>query len=99
MGGTNDRRGFLKTAAGAGAALGMANLGFLSELPPVSAAEAKLDPKKARYGDDIEPLARLLEDTSRDRVLEEVGARVKKGLAYKELLAAILLAGVRDIQP
>ena len=52
-----------------------------------------------RYGDDIEPLVRLLEDTPRERVLEEVAARIKKGLAYNQLLAAILLAGVRDVQP
>jgi TAT (twin-arginine translocation) pathway signal sequence len=99
MGANHHRRDFLKTAAGTGAALGLANLDFLSQLQPVSAAEAKLDPNKVRYSDDIEPLVRLLEDTPRERVLEEVGARVKKGLAYKQLLAAILLAGVRDIQP
>ena len=99
MSANHHRRKFLKTAAGTGAALGLSNLGFLSRLAPVSAAEAKLDPKKVRYGDDIEPLVRLLEDTPRQRVLEEVADRIKKGLAYKQLLAAILLAGVRDIQP
>ncbi len=85
MGANHHRRDFLKTAAGTGAALGLANLDFLTHLQPVSAAEAKLDPNKVRYGDDIEPLVRLLEDTPRERVLEEVGARVKKGLAYKQL--------------
>jgi hypothetical protein len=99
MGANHHRREFLKTAAGTGAVLGLSNLGFLSQLGPVSAAEAKLDPNKVRYGDDIEPLVRLLEDTPRERVLEEVAARIKKGLAYQHLLAAILLAGVRDIQP
>jgi len=41
------------------------------------------------------PLVRLLEDTPRARVLEEVGARLRRGLSYRELLAALLLAGVR----
>jgi hypothetical protein len=81
MGGNQDRRGFIRTAAETGAVLGLANLGFLSQLRPVSAEEAKLDPKKVRYGDDIEPLVRLLEDTPRERMLEEVAARIKKGLA------------------
>jgi hypothetical protein len=99
MGANHHRRDFLKTAAETGATLGLANFGFMSQLRPVSAAEAKLDPNKVRYSDDIEPLVRLLEETPRERVLEEVAARVKKGLAYKQLLAAILLAGVRDIQP
>lgn len=96
---TDNRRRFLKSAAETGAVLGLANLGFLSNLRPVSAAEAKIDPKKVRYSEDIEPLVRLLEDTPRERVLEEVAARIKKGVAYKEVVAAILLAGVRDIQP
>jgi hypothetical protein len=94
-----NRRGFIKAAAETGAVLGLANFGFLSNLLPVSAAEAKIDSKKVRYGDDIEPLVRLLEDTPRERVLEEVAARIKKGLTYREIVAAILLAGVRDIQP
>src|SRR5262249_39320556 len=32
-------------------------------------------------------------------LLEEVAARIKRGLSYRELLAALLLAGVRNIQP
>jgi hypothetical protein len=96
---TDNRRGFLKTAAETGTVLGLANLGFLADLEPVSAAEAKIDPKKVRYSDDIEPLVRLLEDTPRERVLEEVAVRIKKGVTYKEVVAAVLLAGVRDIQP
>src|SRR6185436_19679176 len=52
-----------------------------------------------RLHPDIEPLVRLLEDTSRERVLEEVATRLKRGLSYRELLAALLLAGVRNIQP
>src|SRR5262249_13821145 len=42
---------------------------------------------------------RLLEETPRDRLLEEVGARVRRGLTYREVLGALLLAGVRNIQP
>src|SRR6185295_18569498 len=93
------RRSFLKCAAGAGALAGLGDLGFLAQLRPVSAAEAKLDPGAVRFHPDIEPLVRLLEDTPRERVLEEVAARLKRGLAYRELLAALLLAGVRNIQP
>ena len=95
----NHRRQFLKTTATAGGIAGLSNLGFLSRLAPVSADEAKLDPKKVRYSDEMEPLVRLLEETPRERVLEEVADRIKKGLPYKQLLAALLLAGVRDIQP
>src|SRR6185436_18682970 len=93
------RRNFLKTAATTGALLGVGDLSFLSRLQPVSAAEAKLDPKIVRFSPEIEPLVRLLEDTPREKLLEEVGARVRRGLTYRELLAALQLAGVRNIQP
>src|SRR3989449_5478353 len=47
----------------------------------------------------MEPLVRFLEDTPRERLLEEVAARIKRGLSYRDLLAVLLLAGVRNIQP
>jgi hypothetical protein len=94
-----DRRRFLQTSAAGGALVGLGDLGFLSRLRPVSADEAKLDPKVVRLQPEIEPLVRLLEDTPRERLLEEVAGRIHKGLSYQEVLAALLLAGVRNIQP
>jgi hypothetical protein len=47
----------------------------------------------------MEPLVCLLEDTPRERLLEVVGDRVRRGLNYQQILAAVLLAGVRNIQP
>ncbi|MES2568539.1 MAG: hypothetical protein V4710_00620 [Verrucomicrobiota bacterium] len=91
------RRSFLKATAGAGALTALGNL--LSRLPAVSAEEATLDPQTVRFETDLEALIRLLEETPRERVLEEVATRIRKGLSYKNLLAALLLAGVRDIQP
>jgi len=93
------RRSFLKQSVGAGVLASLGDLGFLQQLRPVSAAEAKLEPRMVRLHPEIEPLVRMLEDTPRDRVLEEVAARLHRGLTYRELLAALLLAGVRNIQP
>ena len=93
------RRQFLKTAIVAGATAGLGDFSFLRCLPPVAAEEAKLDSKMVRFQPDIEPLVRFLEETSRERLLEEVAARIHHGLTYRELLAALLLAGVRNIQP
>jgi hypothetical protein len=89
----SDRRAFLQTSAALG------GLAFLDALPAVKADDAKFDPKLVRLDSGVEPLVRLLEDTPRGKLLEEVGGRVKKGLAYQELLAALLLAGVRNIKP
>ncbi len=89
-----DRRTFLSaSAAGAG------SLAFLNQLPIVSADEAKPDPQVVRLDSGIEPLVRLIEETPRDKLLEEFGSRIKKGLAYRDVLTALFLAGVRNIQP
>jgi hypothetical protein len=79
--------------------MGFGELSFLSRLPRISAAEAQLDPKVVRFHPNIEPLVRFLEDAPREKLLEEVGVRIRRGLTYRELLAALLLAGVRNIQP
>jgi hypothetical protein len=93
------RRDFLKTTATTGAWLGLGDLSFLSRLPGVTRADAQVNPKAVRFHPEIEPLVRMLEETPRERLLEEVAQRIKRGLQYRELLAALLLAGVRNIQP
>src|SRR5437868_3297754 len=94
-----NRRHFLRTGAATGALCGLGVGSLLSELRPVCAEEAQLDPDVVRFNPEIEPLVRFLEDTPRERLLEETGARIKRGLSYGELVAALLLAGVRNIQP
>ena len=94
-----DRRRFLQASAASGALASLGDLSFLSQLRPVSADEASLDPKVVRLQPEIEPLVRLLEETPRDRVLETVAGRIQRGLSYREVLAALLLAGVRNVQP
>jgi len=77
----------------------MGDLGFLKRLQPVSAAEAKSSGDIVRLQPEIEPLVRLLEETPRQRLLEEVAGRIRQGTSYREVLAALLLAGVRNVQP
>jgi hypothetical protein len=94
-----DRRRFLQIAAGSGLALG-ADWNFLTALPCVGAAEAKLGRGLVPLGDEVEPLVRLIEDTPRNRLLEEVASRIRAGSAsYRQVLAALFLAGVRNVQP
>lgn len=89
------RRQFTRNTVLAGAGLGLHEPGFR----PVSAAEAKLAPAQVRFDPSIEPLVRLLEEKPRGEVIEEFAHRVRHGLSYREVLAALLLAGVRNIQP
>src|SRR5262245_27932197 len=92
------RRRFMATTAG-GALVGLGDFSFLERLAPVSAAEARLDPKIVQLTPDIEPLVRLIEDTARESLLEAVGQKIRAGTSYREVLAALLLAGVRNVQP
>ncbi len=86
-------------AAGTSTLAALGDFGFLTQLRPVSAAEAKLPPRLVQLHPEIVPLVRLLEETPRERLLEEVATRLKHGLSYREVLTALLLAGVRNIQP
>lgn len=88
------RRQFLAATAG-----GLGLSGVLQGLGPLAASEIQLDRGIARFADDIEPLVRFLEETPRDTVIEETAKKVQQGLPYRRLLAALLLAGVRNVQP
>jgi hypothetical protein len=99
----SSRRTFLRAAAATaagGAVVGWGGAPWLGLLRPVSASEAKLDPSLVRLDDSIEPMVRLIEQTPRERLLEEVASRIRGGTAsYREVLAGLLLAGVRNVPP
>ena len=92
-----DRRRFLRASATGGALLGLGDMGFLSRLGPVSADDATLDPKVVRLQPEIEPLVRLLEETPRARLLEEVAARVRRARLTATCSQRLMLAGVRNV--
>src|SRR5262245_9582460 len=94
-----NRRQILGTAAGAGLLAAVGDLAFLRDLPPVDADEARVPSELVRLRPDIEPLVRLLEDTPRERLLEVVAGEIRGGFNYQRLLAALMLAGVRSVQP
>jgi hypothetical protein len=93
------RRTFLHQGLGTAAIAGLGDLSFLGGLAPVSAEETKLPANQVRMRPEIEPVVKLIEETPRDKLLEEVAARIKAGLSYQELLAGLLLAGVKNIEP
>jgi hypothetical protein len=88
------RRSFLSSTA---AGLGLA--GLLRSLGPLRAEELAVVPGVARFSEEIEPLVRFLEETPRDQIIEATARKIKAGLSYRQLLAALLLAGVRNVQP
>lgn len=93
------RRRFLKNAVAGSAVVTMPQW-LPRGLFPVARAETQLGADQVRFSADIEPTVRLLEETPRDQLLEEVGARIKRGkLSYRQLVAALMLAGIRNVQP
>jgi hypothetical protein len=93
------RRRFLQTAAASASVAGLGELAFLSGLPPVSAADVQAVKARAAVQADIEPLVRLIEDTPREKLLKSVVDQIRAGTSYQDLLASVLLAGVRGIKP
>jgi hypothetical protein len=93
------RRRFVQGAAAGGLLAGLGDFGFMSKIGPVSAAESKLRSGMVKFQPEIEPLVRLLEETPRAALLEEIGSRIRRGLSYREVLTALLLAGIRNVQP
>jgi hypothetical protein len=83
----------------AGTLLGFTELTPLARLRPVSAAETELAVDTVRFSADIEPLVRLLEETPRERVVEVFAEKIQAGTSYQQVLTALLLAGVRNVQP
>lgn len=90
-----DRRTFLQTAAAGAVAAPLSGL----PLPHVSAADAAVADGLVRFDGPVESLVRLIEETPRDKLLEQVATRIRQGTPYRGVLAALLLAGIRNVQP
>ena len=93
------RRRFLTGMAAGTAAAGVSEIAFLSQLHAVQAAEAKVSPDTVQFLPEIEPTVRLIEETPRAKLMEVVAHRIRGGMSYRELLAGLLLAGVRNVEP
>jgi hypothetical protein len=95
----SNRRRFLKTVAAGGSLLGLGNTVGLLRLGLASAAEVPARPDRARFSADVEPLLRLIEETPRDKCLEVVVGQLRRGASYRQFLAALFLAGIREVNP
>jgi hypothetical protein len=85
------RRRFLQTVAGA-ASLGLPNLPLLGELAVFG---GEPPPATMRFGPDLEPVVRLIEDTPRDKCVAVFLDQLRRGLPYRRFLAAVFFAAVR----
>ncbi len=95
----SSRREFLKSSATAGFVLGTGTSGLLSALSPRARGEAEVTPELVHLTPDVEPIVRLIEETPRDKCFELIVGQLQQGLPYRNFLAALFLAGVRNVSP
>jgi hypothetical protein len=88
------RRSFL-SGSGNLVAAGAAAL----SIGPTRADQPSVSPGMVRLRPEIEPVVRWIETTPRERILDVAVEEMRKGLPYRDLLAATFLAGVRNVKP
>jgi hypothetical protein len=93
------RRRFLQIASAVGLGSELGPWDSLRLITPLHAEETQVKPDMVKFRPEIEPVVRLLEEVPRERALEVAIAQLKKGLSYKNLLAGLFLAGIRNIKP
>ena len=93
------RRNFLKWAAATGGAGCILTEGGFHGLPSVANGQALLPPNAVQLQPEVAPLVQLIEKTPRSQLLESVGEEIGQGTSYQSILAALMLAGVRNVQP
>ncbi|MFN0051049.1 MAG: hypothetical protein ACKV0T_02600 [Planctomycetales bacterium] len=93
------RRTFLRATAGAGLWGPLAAGWGLKDSAIQAADETGLPPDMVALHPDIEPLVRRIETTPREKCVEMLAAQLHGGASYRELLAALFLAGIRNVNP
>ena len=93
---SSSRRSFLKSAATGSGLMGLGSLAGLDHL--LAEDENVIKPRNwaFRYDDQIERIVRLIEDTPLDKCVEQMAVRLRGGLSYRQFLAALYLAGLRN---
>jgi hypothetical protein len=93
-----DRRTFFMDL-GCRAVGGAAGWRALQAVVPALAEDAKVTPEIVKFRPEMEEVIRWIEETPRERILDEAVDRLKKGLPYRQLVAGVFLAGIRNIKP
>lgn len=99
MDGNLRRRRFLQSASALGLGAGLGHWAGLGVITPARAADLKVGPDAVRFRPEIEPVVRWIEETPREQAFETAIAQLRDGLSYRDLLAGLFLAGIRNIKP
>ena len=88
---SRSRRQLLQAAAGA-MTMCLTEASPFAGLPALGAEQV---PERLRFGPELEPLVRLIEETPREECVRVFVAELRRGLPYRQFLAASLFAGMR----
>ena len=90
------RRSLFEALTSAGS---LRSMGVLTAPMLVPRSQAQVAPEVASFTPEIEPLVALIERTPRDKGAETLVAQLKAGVSYRELMAALFLAAIRNVNP
>ena len=74
-------------------------VGALSSPILIGRDEAEVTPAFMKFRPEIEPLVALFERTPRDKCAEMLVDQLRQGVSYRQLMAALFLAGIRNVNP
>ena len=72
---------------------------LISAAYPLARAAAEVTPDLVRFSPETEALVRRIEDTPRDDCARMFADQLRRGVPHNQLMAALFLAGVRNINP
>src|SRR2546426_12448443 len=73
--------------------------GLLASPLLLSRSDAEVTADIVKFRPEIEPLVSLIENTPRDKCAEMAVEQLRRGVSYRQMLAAVFLAGIRNINP
>src|SRR6476620_2589830 len=73
--------------------------GLLASPLLLKRSAAEVTPDIVKFRPEIEPLVTLIENTPRDKCAEMAVEQLRRGVSYRRLLAALFLAGIRNVNP
>src|SRR5258707_11346712 len=73
--------------------------GLLASPLLLSRADAEVTADAVQFRPEMEPLVVLMERTPRERCAEMAVEQFRNGVSYRQLLAALFLAGIRSLNP
>ena len=71
----------------------------LRAISPATTTKWSSLPRRSSFGPTSEPVVRWIEEVPREKAFEVAVTKLKERLSYRDLLAGLFLAGIRNVKP